>query len=354
MTDINSCTPLTAASKLNDLQYLGLNLRQNATLERLYTTMQANTMARVASILGPKYMVAARSLTATHTLPAATYSLPLAKDQWILEVMNWADIMMINTQKMVVEFATGPSNPQFIQRFSTPKDPEQNLMCFKQRIPSLDHYTSVNVLGMVIVFSVGFLIIFVNYYLDPMVWGIERLLQKDPRNYKHARWILDGTLQLQRVYCQSLGLGEWEYCEEEIPISPPGVKFRMPANFEDVGTKNMADAENARPDVMGRSASQQDDETKCLMSAEGMSPSPTDSSISPRTAETTSPISPGENNPTMGDRTIAQQDSKLGSPGLTTDSKNRTVPQQLHRWPTGRRDRYTMLADDDKISLVET
>ena len=346
-TMANACTPLTAASKLNeDLQYLSFNLRQNATLERLYTTMQANTMARVVSILGPSYMVAAISLIQAK-------SLPLAQNQWMLEVMNWADIMMINIQRMVVEFATGPSNSQFNRHFPTPTDPERYHMCLNQRVPSLPHYTFINVLGMAIIFSMGFLIIIVNYYLDPLVWRIERWLQKDQVQYKHVRWILDGTLQLQRVYCQSLGLGKWEYCDEETPTTPPGVMFRMPADFGGPKTEIIGPAVETSADAMDNNTAQQAEETKSLMLAEETSVSPTDSSIPPRTPEMVNSMSAGEIDTNLGDRTIAQQRPEPSLPGINTDLVNSTMPQQLRRWPMGRRGRYAMLTDDD-ASLVDT
>lgn len=295
-------------------------------------------------------MVAARSLTST-CIASITYSLPLAKDQWILEVMNWADIMMVNTRRMVVEFATGPSNPQFVHRFSTPNDPVQKQMCSNQRVPSLPHYTSINVLGMAIIFSFGILFMLVNHYLDTIVWGIERRFQNDQRHYKHTRWILDGTLQLQRLYCQSLGLGRWEYCDEEMPMTPPGDKFCLPADFGDEKTKTKEDAvEN----VIDSNRRQQVDETKNLISAEATSLSPTDSNMSPRTPETVNTISPTEIHANLGDRTISHQDSELNLLRISTDPVNSTIPQQLRRWPMGRRDRYAMLADDDAIPLVDT
>lgn len=299
-------------------------------------------------------MVAARSLTTMHTLPASMYSLLLANDQWILEVMNFVDIIMTNTRRMVVDFAIGPSNPQFIHHFSTPTDPEQSRMCLNQRVQTLPGYKSVNVLGMAMIFSLGILVVLVKHYLDLLIWRFESWYQRDARHYKRTRWILDGTLQLQRVYCQTLGVRNWEYCDEETPITSSAAKFRMPADFGDIGAKSIPDAVEMNADVMNRDPPQQDDETKYLMSVEAISLSPTESNVAPRTAETTSPMSPREINPIMGDRAVAQQGSEMSSLGKSADSVSRTVPQQLHRWPTGRRDRYTMLADDDDFPLVET
>ena len=347
----SACTPLTGAvNMMDDLRQLGLSPRQNATVQRLYTTMQANTINQVVSTLGPDYMVAARSLTVSLS---AWFSLPLPNNQWMLEVMNLADIMITNTQRMIVEFATGPLNSQFITYFETPTERDWHQMCLNQRVPALPHYTSINVLGAAIILTVGSLIIFIDFRLGSVVYSIEKWLKKEESLYKHGRWILDGTLQLQRQSCQDRGLGTWERCNKETPIAPPGVTFILPADFGNSASPNSMEPEeeeggDTNVDPVDGGMPPQIPEIKNLMDSVETNTNAMESGTSPgQSLERSNFMEPEEANPDMMERgrSMLHLDNLIESEGANTDSMDSRMPPQLRRWTRGRGDGYVTLED---------
>ena len=214
-----SCTPLAGTVQVNNsLGGLGFNPLQQATAHRMFETMGQTTMPRIARALGTNYMVATSSLS-------GTVSLALPTDQWVLEVFNWADIMMATFQRKVIEFATGPSNPQFANYLRRANTAEEHQMCYNQKVPSPPGYTSFSVVGLSIILGVSALIILVNCVLEQTVYGIQRW--QNTGLYRRMAWVLDGTLQLQRMAFESSGLGKWDRCTDEVPITPLGEKFPL-------------------------------------------------------------------------------------------------------------------------------
>lgn len=214
-----NCTPLAGTVQVNNsLGGLGFNSLQQATANRMFETMGQTTLPRVARALGTNYMVAASSLS-------GQVSLALPKDQWVLEVFNWADTMMATFQRKVIEFATGPSNPEFNKYFQLADTAEQQRMCRNQKVPSPPGYTSFSVVGLTIILGVGILIIWLNCVLESTVHAMRRW--RNTGLYRQMAWILDGTLQLQRMAYESSGLGKWDNCDKEIPVTPLGERFPL-------------------------------------------------------------------------------------------------------------------------------
>ena len=215
----SSCTPLAGIVQVNNsLGSLGFNSFQKATAHRMFETMGQNTLPKVARALGPTNMVAASSLS-------GIVSLPLPKDQWALEVFNWADVMMATFQRKVIEFATGPSNPELAKYLNRPNTVEEQQMCYNQKVPAPPGYTCFSVVGLSIILSVSCLIILVNCTIESIVYAIQKWRNKGL--YRHMAWVLDGTLQLQRMAYESSGLGRWAKCDSEVPITPLGETFPL-------------------------------------------------------------------------------------------------------------------------------
>ncbi|SLM36193.1 hypothetical protein LPUS_05668 [Lasallia pustulata] len=215
----SGCTPLAGTVQVNNsLGGLGFNPLQQATAQRMFETMGQTTLPRIAKTLGTGYMVAASSLS-------GTVSLPLPSDQWVLEVFNWADVAMATFQRRVIEFATGPSTPDFARYLRDSSTAEQRTMCLNQKVPSPPGYTSFSVVGLSIILALSVLIIGVNCFLEPTVHALQKWQNKGL--HRHMAWVLDGTLQLQRMAYESSGLGHWDKCAKEIPITPLGEQFPL-------------------------------------------------------------------------------------------------------------------------------
>lgn len=78
---------------------------------------------------------------------------------------------------------------------------------------------SFNLFGLYFTFIMGGLIILISYASEPALALIHKR-----RNYKHygyLEWACNSVLQLQRQGHEGLGLGTWEDCVGDVPISQP-------------------------------------------------------------------------------------------------------------------------------------
>ncbi|KAI9812584.1 MAG: hypothetical protein M1827_004573 [Pycnora praestabilis] len=217
------CTSLTGILLVNDLlSSLDLNDRQLATVELLRQALGSNLVNDVTQTLETS------SLLATNTL-SGIVSAGLPKNQWTIEVSNWFAIVMANSQRLVVEYATGPSNLAYMKYVQEPTTTEGQTMCTNMKIRSTGHI-SFSILALAVVFAIGIVIIGISIVLDSVVGYIQNWKKKG--EYRRMNWILDGTLQLQRMAYEGNGLGTWQNCADEIPVTKLGERFRLPLGYD--------------------------------------------------------------------------------------------------------------------------
>lgn len=141
----------------------------------------------------------------------------LPSNQWELELEHWFKFTLADVQRAVLDQATGPVLVDARQFHSPPVSPEGRTICSNQKIRS-DSYTSFNVLGLILIFSIGSLIMILSALL-PYVTG---RLQQRQKPFAGLEWICNDTLQLQRLAHEAIGAGNWEGACDDYPRTRKG------------------------------------------------------------------------------------------------------------------------------------
>lgn len=78
-------------------------------------------------------------------------------------------------------------------------------------------YTNFSIFGLVTVFIVGGLITTLSYGMEPLACWIQDRYGLDI--HTRFEWAMNETLQLQRLAHEELGVGSWERCDGNVPIT---------------------------------------------------------------------------------------------------------------------------------------
>lgn len=160
-------------------------------------------------------------------------SQPLPPNQWHLEVENFFNKGLAQLQIATVEYATGPPigpgavlNQPWNDGSTLADDPTNvaaEAMCYSQMVNDSSDSVSFSVLGMVVLFAIGGLIIIVSLCIDTLVGWIQQRFGIGT----HARmcWLLDDKLQLHRYLNQELGNGHWSQVYNSVPNTTSHDKF---------------------------------------------------------------------------------------------------------------------------------
>lgn len=206
------CTPLTGIALLGEaMGDLSLSNAQAATADVLYGSTYANLYA-VISLLGTSSLLARNSKSAS-----IQGSLP--SNQWTLEVQSWNQIVLADLQRLVLEYATGPSNLELLPFLVRPNGSSQAHLCQNQRARS-GQAQNFSVLAIALILALGMLIICVDLGLHRLVGHVQR--EKDLKDYRRLAWKSNGLLQLQRLAHEEAGFGTWERCANGVPITAQG------------------------------------------------------------------------------------------------------------------------------------
>lgn len=207
----SSCTPLAGIYAVSD-PFLALWETEEDQIYINWTYSGIlNMAAGVSDIPGN---LGTTSLLAVNTLFEGI-QLGLARNQWELEVENWFATSMADLQRTVVEQATGPADPSFARFFQPPNSTEEKSACANQKIRS-DSFTSFNILGLILIFTIGGLIMITSYAL-PFIF--ERWLRKN--SYEVLEWKTNDSLQLQRLAHEAIGSGTWQGGANACPTTDP-------------------------------------------------------------------------------------------------------------------------------------
>ncbi|KAF2142266.1 uncharacterized protein K452DRAFT_333074 [Aplosporella prunicola CBS 121167] len=177
------------------------------------------------------------------TLMGGGFLGPLRENQWQLDVEKWTNITLASIQKSFVEAVTGPPNAQQKDFQVKPEDNSQKRMCQNQKILSTA-YTNFSVFGLALILTVGGITIILSYILEPLVVWIQHRRNLDV--YARLEWTMNGTLQLQRLAHEELGLVPvTEKCERlgvmdlkekshpKLKAPPPGLEEILKEESED-------------------------------------------------------------------------------------------------------------------------
>ncbi|KAL1390597.1 hypothetical protein HDK64DRAFT_335689 [Phyllosticta capitalensis] len=181
----------------------------------------------------------------------------LPDDQWQQDVEYWYNAALATIQGTFVDVASGPSGPDIDKFLMRPTSDATKQLCNNQIVLSTS-YTNFNMFGLAVLLSIGGLIILLSYTIEPIVSYVQRRRNLDV--YARLEWCANGTLQLQRLAHESLGVGTWSDAAEAVPVTAKGDRLAMldvsdqlhprlvapPPAFEKTMTVRQSDEETAR------------------------------------------------------------------------------------------------------------
>lgn len=150
------------------------------------------------------------------------YQTALPANQWQLEVQNWHNIMLAMLQGGLVNSAIGPNDERMLEKFWRRPDSEvTRSLCKNQKIKSTA-YSNFSILGLVIVFAFGSLIIILDLTLESIIVFVEG--RRGTLKYSRLEWFTNDVLETQRLAHEELGLGTWEGCAgvSVVPVTRKG------------------------------------------------------------------------------------------------------------------------------------
>ncbi|KAI8626961.1 hypothetical protein F5Y19DRAFT_487249 [Xylariaceae sp. FL1651] len=157
----------------------------------------------------------AQSLLSRRSLVSGVQS-PLPDNQWQLDVEHWHKTHLASHQIVLAQVAAGlpPSYPEeWIKR---PQNKVEIKMCNSQKAISPAH-SSFSVLGLLLILILGFLVITASIFIETIAKFIQTQARLNP--YSRLEWISNGTLQLQRLAHEELGIGDWTHGDRAVPIT---------------------------------------------------------------------------------------------------------------------------------------
>jgi hypothetical protein len=141
----------------------------------------------------------------------------LPDNQWELELEHWFKFTLADVQRAILDQATGPKLAGSGQFHSLPTTAEARTVCSNQKIQS-DSFTSFNLLGLVLILSIGGMIMIISAALP---CAVERM-QRHKKPFASLEWITNDTLQLQRLAHEAVGAGTWDGACNDYPRTRKG------------------------------------------------------------------------------------------------------------------------------------
>jgi hypothetical protein len=138
----------------------------------------------------------------------------IAKNQRHVEIQYWFDTTSALLQRSIAIFGYLGASITF-SRLSTE---EKGVLCPTIMIRSNGGYQNFSVVGMIIVFVLGGLIIAVGWNIETFS---ERVFGWPARTTRASQWWYDGAFQLQRAQFERAEIGPWSDMDEFVPTSNP-------------------------------------------------------------------------------------------------------------------------------------
>ncbi|KAK8135908.1 hypothetical protein PG984_003848 [Apiospora sp. TS-2023a] len=209
---------LRSAGPLFGLTHQDLDLDRPISQSKLgtlliwaYLMLGSRSLDGFVDSLGPSSLASVVSLSQGSIIR-------IEKNQWQLDVTKWWHIMLAGFQAKWASTAQGTGNAPFQPSTYKPKNEWEWNLCRNQKLRSTQ-YANFSVLGLVLTYSIGALIILISFSIEPVL----DLLQKRGRysQYAYLEWRGETAIQLHRVAQDQLGHGEWRQCDDNIPITRP-------------------------------------------------------------------------------------------------------------------------------------
>lgn len=206
----NKCTQKAGLQLLEknlkkDTDGLELGTLQNAIASRMILALQ------VSSVYHATFTRLAAALRATESLQGL-WQVGLPETQWQREVASFFDNGLARLQQKTQEYATGPAITPRGSYVVTPDNEAINVpwkaMCYSQLVNDSSDTMSFSILGMIILFGVGILIVLFSLAHDTIVGFIQTRYKIGLHAW--AEWQVTERLQMHRLLFESQNLGQWE------------------------------------------------------------------------------------------------------------------------------------------------
>jgi hypothetical protein len=137
---------------------------------------------------------------------------------------------MNHLQRSIAAVSTGPPGFEEYTLNGAANDTDLQWFCsnFIMRSPE---YTSFSVLALSLVIGFGGLVICCSFWLESTVAWIQNYLKLGV--YRQIYWKLDSVFHLQRMAFEEAGLGDWDKCASDIPITARGQKIQLPTKWDE-------------------------------------------------------------------------------------------------------------------------
>jgi hypothetical protein len=195
-------------------QRLSLNVHQLEVTARLSFASFFTTIYHTVNNRGSAALLASDLVTGEKQYP-------LSAQQWIRECKSWFTTGLAQFQHAVHEYAAGPTNLGPGLEVSPPISAFERSMCENQIVHNSQDTTSFSVLGLVVVFVFGGIILAVSLCIDIVVGAIQTRWKKG--QYKRLSWIMGDKLIMQRQIFLMQGLGTWDI-GETFPVTVKGAE----------------------------------------------------------------------------------------------------------------------------------
>lgn len=139
----------------------------------------------------------------------------LPPNQWEIEVSSWFSTGLASLQNTVQDYV----NPRNIVPGISVGEPQTTVdiaMCSNQKTEFTNGTISFSVLGIAVILVVGMLIVLTSFFLAPIVGYL---------GFKsYHSWVLDDTLQLQRMVFETRGV-RWTGYDRGVPVTETPERF---------------------------------------------------------------------------------------------------------------------------------
>jgi hypothetical protein len=145
----------------------------------------------------------------------------LTSNQWEIEVMNWMNVSLSNTQRGTVTYSRpskfdiggGVSGLEYIEH---PQETELGRLCEQVKVRSATH-TSFSVLAMAVTIALGVLCILSEFIVRRVLFFFQRRTGQGID--KHQQWADSSAFQLQRMAAEGTGIGPWRGTRDDVPTT---------------------------------------------------------------------------------------------------------------------------------------
>lgn len=221
----DGCSPMTGVTEVGrisrDIQF---NAKQSQVYDRIWSVVDSYGLWDHISELGSGALLARDYLLSGNSLLSA----PLPSDQWVQEVTGWHRAILTMVQRLIVDFARGPSE----RAYNSPKylmapSPEAEWMCKSQKVRGTEFY-NFTIAGLVLILVPGSLVVLANQIIPSIVGPLQRLIGKG--KFRRQEWLLTDKLQLQRMAYEYAGIGSWKGKDNAVPVTANYETFGLPCD----------------------------------------------------------------------------------------------------------------------------